>query len=153
MASPLKKHLTPEEIARLSSSYLKEGKRQDIWEITDIVIENKILIAHIRMRSHYISPTDKGGFHLTILSTLEFLSQLMMIFVHVQAGYAEKTKEGWMLESAISCKRTIRDKENIEVRMELASMKKVKGSILVVSKSQVSDKDGLYEATLKGLLS
>jgi hypothetical protein len=153
MTAPLKKTLSPQEIANLSSPYLSGGIRQDVWDIVDISVEDKLMVAHVRMRSLYTSPTDKGGFHLTILSTLEFLSQLMMIFVHVWAGYSEKTKEGWMLESSISCKRAIRDSQNIEVRMRLASIRKVKGSILITTKSEVSDKDGLFEATLKGLLS
>lgn len=144
--------MTRTEIAKLASPYLKEEKRHDVWEIADIVIEDKTLIAHIRMRSHYTSPSDKSGFHLTILSTLEFLSQLMLIFVQVWGGYTEKTKEGWMLESSISCKRAIRDPENIEVCMNLASIKKVKGSIIAVTKSKVSDKNGRFEATLKALL-
>jgi hypothetical protein len=145
--------LTRTEIDNLSSPYLKEGKRMDLWEITDVIIDDKALVAHIRMRSHYTSSTDKGGFHLTILSTLEFLSQLMLIFVQSWGGYTEKIKEGWMLESSLSCKRAIRDSEKIEVRMNLVSVKKVKGSILAVTKSKVSDSNnGLFEATLKALL-
>lgn len=148
-----KKRLTHEEINKLSSPYLRDGKRHDVWEITDITVEEKTMVAHIRMRSTYTSPTDKGGFHLTILSTLEFLSQLMMIFVHVWAGYPEKTKEGWMIKSDINCKRAIRDSQHIEVRMKITSIRKVQDKVLIVTKSEVSDKEGLFEATLKGLLS
>ena len=153
MKVTLKKHLSHEEIDKLSSPFLKEGKQQDAWEITDIRIEDKILTAKVRMRTHYTSPSDKGGFHMTLFSTLEILSQLMIIFTHVWAGYTEKTKEGWMLESDIVCKSAIRDPENITVSMELTSVRKVKGSILIVTTSKISDGDGLFEATLKGILS
>jgi len=151
-ASP-KKRLTRQEIDKLSSPYLGGGIRQDRWEIVDIQVEDKSMVAHVRFDSTYTSPTDKGGFHLTILSTLEFLSQLMMIFVHVWAGYPEKTKEGWMIKSDINCKRAIRNSQNIEVRMKITSIRKVKDKVLILTKSEVSDEEGLFEASLKGLLS
>lgn len=148
-----KKILSQEEIARLSSVYLNEGRKQDAWELSHIEIEDKILTARIKMRSHYISPTDPNGFHLTIFSTLEFLSQLTIIYAHVWAGYTEKTREGWMIASSISSKQTIRDPENIQVRMEVASIKKVGENILAVTSSRVFDSSGLFEARLKGFLS
>jgi len=37
--------------------------------------------------------------------------------------------------------------------MTMSSVRKVKGSILITTKSQITDKDGLFESTLKGLLS
>lgn len=153
MTASKKKRLTREEIERLSSPYLSGGIRKDKWEIIDVEVEDKTMVAHVRFVSTYTSPTDKGGFHLTILSTLEFLSQLMMIFVHVWAGYTEKTKEGWMIKSEIDCKRAIRDSQNIEVRMKITSIRKVQDKVLILTKSEVSDKDGLFEASLKGLLS
>lgn len=154
MTAPVKKRLTREEIEKLSSPYLRDGKRHDAWEIMDVEVDDKQMTAHIRMVSHYTSPTDKGGFHLTILSTLEFLSQLMMIFVHVWAGYSEKTKEGWMIESHIDCIRAIRDKDNIKVQMKITKVRKMKDNILIFTKSQVTDRHGgLFESSLKGLLS
>ena len=153
MTSVIKKKLNPEEIARLSSAYLNEGRAKEAWEISHIEIEDKILTARIRMRSCYTSPTDPEGFHLTIFSTLEFLSQLMIIYVHVWAGYTKKTKEGWMVDCSISSKHAIRDPENIQVRMEVTSIKKVQDNILIVTKSRVSDSNGLFEARLKGFLS
>lgn len=147
------RRLSPDEITRLSSYYLAEGKQLDRWEITHIDIADRLLTANIRMRSCYASPSDPGGFHLTPFSTLEFLSQLTIIFIHAWAGYTEKTREVWMIESAISCKNAIRDTQNIQVRMRLASAKKVGERILFVTKSKVLDKQGLFEVELKGLLS
>ena len=152
MANNVKRQLTADEINRLSSPYIKEGKHHDVWDIVDITVDDKLMIAHISMKSYYTSGTDQGGFHLTILSALEFLSQLMVIFVHVWAGYTEKTKEGWMLESSMAYRRAIRDPQNIEVQMKITSVRKVGESILITTKSQITDSDGLFEATMKGLL-
>ncbi len=148
-----KRILSQEEIARISSVYLNEGRSQDVWEISHIEIEDNILTARIRMRSYFISPTDQEGFHLTMYPPIEFLSQLMIIYVHVWAGLAEKTQEGWMIESSFSSKRAIRDPENIQVRMEVTSIRNIKGRIFVVAESQVFDQHGLFEAKMKCLLS
>lgn len=148
-----KKILSQEDISRLSSEYLNEGRKLEDWEITYVEIEEKTLTARVRMRSHFISPTDSSGFHLTIFSTLEFLSQLTIIYGHVWAGLIDKTMEGWMIECSISSKRPIRDPENIEVRMEVSSIKKLGDNILAITNSQVTDSGGLFEARLKGFLS
>ena len=148
-----RKILTQDEIKRLSSVYLSTGRKQEIWEISHVEIEDNVLTARIIMRSYYISSTDSGGFHLTIFSTLEFLSQLIIIYAHVWAGLTDKTREGWMIESSISSKRMIRDPENIQVRMEVSSIKKLGANILAVTESQVFDSTGLFEARLKGFLS
>ncbi len=106
------------------------------------------------MKSRYISPTDPSGFHLTIFSTLEFLSQLTIIYAHVWAGYAEKSKEGWMIDSSITSKRAVRDPENIIVHMEVKSIKKIGDKMMAITQSRVSDdQGGLFEARLKGFLS
>jgi len=147
--------LSPPQVKKLSSSYLSSEKKKDLWEIVDVEVTGMVLEARVRMRSHYVSPSDPGGFHLTQVCTLEFLSQLMIIFVHVLAGYPEKTQEGWMIDSHIACKRAVRDPENIMVRMEAISMRKVKKSILISVKAEVTDEKnkGLFKASLKGLLS
>jgi hypothetical protein len=152
MSSPVKKHLNSKEITKFSSHYLNEGRKQENWEIVHIDIDGKILTAHVHMRSRYISKTDSSGFHLTIFSTLEFLSQLLIIYAHVWAGLPKKTREGWMIESSIRSKSSVRDPENIHVRMEVASIRKVKNNILAVTHSKVFDDSGSFEATLKGFL-
>lgn len=153
MKIPDRKILTAEEIASLSSVYLAEGRKQESWEIKNIEIENNLLTARIRMKSVYISPTDTSGFHLTIFSTLEFLSQLTIIYAHVWAGLDKKIREGWMIECSVTSGQTIRDPNNIEVNMEVISIKKVGENILAVTKSRVFDSTGQFEARLKGFLS
>jgi hypothetical protein len=148
-----KRKLNPEEIDKISSVYLKTGRSQDIWEVTDVEIDNNILTARIRMRSYFISPTDNAGFHLTMYPPIEFISQLMIIYVHVWAGLPEKTQEGWMIESSFSSKKAIRDPENIQVRMEVTSIRKIKDKIYIVAATKVFDQEGFFEAKMKCLLS
>ena len=113
--------LSPEEVREISSPYLQHGRAEDVWEIKDIEIEDKFIRANIRMKSFYQSPTDNNGFHLSPFSTLEFVSQLNIIYGHIWAGADKKTREAWMLESNVACKEPIRSTENIHVEMEFKS--------------------------------
>ncbi|MFI3191050.1 hypothetical protein BCS42_08045 [Crenothrix sp. D3] len=154
MKLPIEKELTTEEIAKLSSVYLTEGRKQENWEILEVNIKNDILKARIRMISSCISPFDKTDFHLPAFPILEFLSQLAIIYGHIWAGYTEKTREVWLIESNIISKKAIRNPDNIQVTIKVVSIKKVGQNILAIIQSQVfDDQGGLFEARIKGFLS
>jgi hypothetical protein len=154
MKVTLHKTLGLAEIKDLSSVYLDEGIKQESWQITSIEINGPVLQAKIRMTSTNISPTDAAGFHLTIFSTMEFLSQLANIYFHVWAGYQKKTREVWMRECSISCKQPIRDADNILARLEVKSLKQVGEQALGLIQYDVSDPaGGCFQGRLKGVLS
>ena len=141
------------QIADLSSSYIDEGVKKDSWEILSINISNNMLKAEIRMTSFFVSPTDPGGFHLTIFSTQEFLAQLANIFLHVKANFKIKSRETWMRECAITSRKVIRDPENILVEMDVFGLKKIQDSLVSMARCRVYDNQGgLFTARIKGLL-
>ncbi len=146
--------LSHDDIKGLLSDYLYQGRKQESWEIEQIQVEDKRLTAKVMMTSTYVSGTDQGGFHLTIFSTLEFLSQLMIIYAHVWAGFPEKTREGWMIESKTKSVRVIRNPENIQIEMDVTRMKQRGDNLYCIANYKVTDdQDGLFEVTLKGFLS
>lgn len=148
-----KQELTANEIEKLSSHYLNYGRKQESWKIDNVIVENEKLSAKVSMTSLYLSQTDEKGFHLTIFSTLEFLSQLLIIYGHVWAGLKEKTQEGWMVESSIRTTRAIRNPENIRVVMQVRT-KKVGVHLYGMANCEVTDdQGGLFEVMLKGFLS
>ena len=150
----LKKSLSVDEISRLSSDYLDSGVKKEAWKITRVDIDGPVLNACIRMTSTCASVTDEAGFHLTIFSTMEFLSQLANIYFHAWAGYEDKTREVWMRESSISCIQAIRDADNIMVRLEVKSLKKAGDNALGLIHYEVTDTGGgRFEGRLKGVLS
>lgn len=153
MSEIIKTSLNAEDIINISSVYLNEGRKQKAWEILHVDIVGMQLDADIRMRSRYISETDPDGFHLTIFSTLEFLSQLAIIYGHVWADEKKKTREAWMVGCTIKSRRIIRDPENIHVSMNVRSMKKLKDNYLMMADCRVYDECGLFEVTLKGFVS
>lgn len=153
MSLKLQLKLDRDGIDALSSRYIDEGVKQDAWEITGIEIDDAILRARIRMTSFFVSPTDPGGFHLTIFSTQEFLAQLANIYLHVAAGFERKERETWMRESTITSRKTIRDPENIQVEMDFFGLKKLGDGVISMANCRVFDADGgLFTARLKGLL-
>ncbi len=83
MEVTLHKKLDQLEIQQLSSEYLDTGIKKESWEITEVDIDGPVLLAKLRMTSTCASETDEIGFHLTIFSTMEFLSQLANIYFHV----------------------------------------------------------------------
>jgi hypothetical protein len=154
MNVPASIRLNADDIGKLSSAYLNEGRKLESWQIEDVDIRGKQLTARVSMRSIYVSGTDSKGFHLTIFSTLEFLSQLMIIYAHVWAGLEQKTKEGWMLESTTRSVRAIRDPARINVEMDVVSMRKRGENLYCVADYRVmDDQGGLFEVSLKGFLS
>ena len=117
MKAPAPLRLSVADIQNLSSHYLNEGRKQESWQIEEIEINGQRLTAKVSMRTTYVSDADAKGFHLTIFTTLEFLSQLMIIHAHVWAGLRKKIREGWMVESSTRCVRATRDPSNIKVEM------------------------------------
>lgn len=116
-------------------------------------VVDHVLFATIDMLSTSPSQTDRGGFHLTSFSTMEFLSQLKIIHAHHEAGFEKKEREGWMLESHIKCKRSIRSVENIKVKMVFTTFKITGSKIMATCDAEVTDdQGGLFEAQLKSML-
>jgi hypothetical protein len=153
MTSEPRKQLTPEDIAALSSPYIDRGVKKDAWEIVTMDIDGRLVKARIRMTAFFVSPTDSGGFHLTIFSTQEFLAQLANIYLHVAAGYETKSRETWMRQSDIISRSTIRDPDNIGVDMEFVGLKRLGETLAALVNCRVfDDRGGLFTARLKGLL-
>jgi hypothetical protein len=147
------KTYSSDDVNAISSHYLKEGRKQESWEIESIEIDQRVLRARVAMTSLYVSATD-SGFHLTIFSTLEFLSQLMIIYAHDWAGLPKKLREGWMVESIARAVRQIRNPDDIRVEMKVRQMRKRGENLICIADFRVTDDaDGLFEVSLKGFLS
>jgi hypothetical protein len=145
--------LGPAEIAAFLSPYLAEGRRQEVWRIEEVTIDGQRLEARVSMTSTYVSATDPRGFHLTAFATLEFVSQLVIIYGHVWAGLDRKTREGWLLEASIRTDKAIRDPERIDVSIVTPSVRRVRENVIGVSDFTVRDRlGGEFSGRLKSFL-
>ena len=153
MKPELELRLGASDIARLSSVYIDEGTKRDVWKIGEVRIQDHLLTAEVQMKTFFVSPTDPRGFHLTIFSTQEFLAQLSNIYLHLAAGYREKERETWMSESSIVTKSPIRDPHSISVEMEFFKLKRLGDALFARARCRVFDaRGGLFTAELKGML-
>jgi len=145
--------LSREEIVALSSVYIDKGIKQESWQIEQISFRGTLLAAKVRMTSTFISPTDPGGFHLTIFCTQEILAQLANIHLHVLAGHRTKCRESWMRECSFNYRNVIRSTENIQVEMDMVSQRWAGDTFVGKEYCRMfDDKGGLFIATLKGML-
>ncbi|MGW8168724.1 MAG: hypothetical protein ACWGHH_01830 [Sulfurovaceae bacterium] len=142
-----------DEIKDLSSHYLNEGRKQETWQIDHVRIDDMTAEAKISMVTRYLSATDNNEFHLTIFSALEFLSQLMIVYMHIWSGRQKKVGEGWMIESSMRAVRVIRDPENILVSMRVEKIRERGANLYCIASYKITDThDGLMEVRLKGFL-
>lgn len=153
MKNELQMRLSADEIAALSSAYIDKGIKQEAWQIQDVEIDGSLLRARVKMTSYFISPTDPGGFHMSIFVTQEIISQLANIYMHVAAGLKTKSRESWMRECSFIYRKVIRDGENIQVEMDFVKQKWLAETLLVRVNCRMTDSSGgLFTAKLKGLL-
>ena len=152
----MSKSLSKEQIAETSSTYLQQGRKLESWEITEVIINDDSLTAVVTMTETSASETDNQGFHLTVFSSLEFLSQLMIVYAHDWAGIDAKVREGWMVESSIKCLGSLRGDEFV-VEMDILKMRKRGPNLYCHANftiTETSKPDGdKFVATLKGFLS
>ena len=147
----MKNILYANEILEISSPYLNEGRKDDVWKIEQIKVDGTQSISKVSMEKYYISDKDVG-FHLSSFSALEFLSQIFIIHHHVLSNQSQKTQEAWMMETSIKCKKAIRNPENITVLAELLYKKKIGSKFLGSIKAQIQDENGLFEAQIKAII-
>ncbi|MDZ4731704.1 MAG: hypothetical protein SH820_17375 [Xanthomonadales bacterium] len=153
MKKDLDLDLNREEIRALSSVYIDRGIKQEAWEIQTINFTGTMLTATVSMTSTFISPTDPEGFHLTIFCTQEILAQLANIHLHVTAGHMTKCRESWMRECHFNYRNVIRRPHDIKVEMDMVSSRWAADTLVgKVECRMTDDQDGLFIATLKGML-
>lgn len=147
------KRLGPDDLVPISSPYLSGGRRDESWTIDWVEIGEDKLQAAVLINSPYISASDAGGFHVTIFSALEVVSQLLIVYMHVWAGLEEKVREVWMVESQTRSIEAIRDR-TISVEMQATKMRKVGARIYSTVQFRVKGSSGgLFEISLKCFLS
>ena len=149
----MNKRFNFDEIKALSSEYIDKGIKQESWQIDELVVEGNILKAKAHMTSYFVSPTDPEGFHLSAFCSLEILSQLANILLHVVAGHTEKCCETWVRECTFTYRNPIRNGENIQIEMKAFNARIIGEKLIGWTKCKVfDDQGGLFEAQLKGML-
>jgi|LauGreSBDMM110SN_4_FD.fasta_scaffold03603_3 hypothetical protein len=123
-------HLSAEEINNLSSDYISEGIKIERWSIKSMSISNEGAHLVLMINQASISDSDPNGFHLSFLTAMEMLAQMMVIYLHKKAGLTTKCREIWVSSINSDFKKPIRAKDNILIDMVQIKLQ-TKGSSLV----------------------
>ena len=133
------KELKQSEWEPISSKYLSEGRKSEKWLINSVELGQGSLLADISMANIFEDSTSNQKFHLPAYAALEFVSQLQIIYMHLWAGYQEKTREVWMIESRFKAHFPIYDSQSIKVKMEIEKIKSRDNNIYCTATHRVFD--------------
>lgn len=109
--------LSQEEIKSLSSDYISHGLKNEKWSIREMKITDKGAMLLLSMDQTAVSSTDDQGFHLSFLTAMEMLAQMMVIYLHQKAGLKTKCREIWVSRIDSKFIKPIRDSNHITIEM------------------------------------
>jgi hypothetical protein len=114
--------LSHQEILNLSSGYINEGLKKEKWAINAMTIDTSNVEVSLSMTETAYSTANNSNFHLSFLTAMEMIAQMMVIYLHYQANYEYKTREIWV--SSISSKfiKPISDPNNIHIKMKTSKL-------------------------------
>jgi hypothetical protein len=114
--------LSHQEILNLSSDYINEGLKKEKWTINAMTIDTSNVQVSLSMTETAFSTANNANFHLSFLTAMEMIAQMMVIYLHYQANYEYKTREIWV--SSISSKfiKPISDPNNICIKMKTSKL-------------------------------
>ncbi len=139
--------LSTKEIQNLSSDYISIGLKKEKWIIKQMSISSEVVIVDLMMTDLAFSSNDKSGFHLSFLTAMEMIAQMMVIYLHHQAGYKVKTREIWVSRINSKFIKPIRDPNNISIKMIPRKIKTKGDSLVCDAECEItSSSDGLFQS-------
>lgn len=103
----------------ISSDYLRAGYKEDDFELTGIVVEEKRVIGAARVNS-FFPPTD-GEFHLSSAMGTIWIQQLAVIYAFHDIGVKVKDREVYLREFSMKCRSRIVNLESIPLELAVTS--------------------------------
>jgi hypothetical protein len=134
--------LSRQEILNLSSDYINEGLKKEKWRINAMTIDSSNVEVSLSMTETAFSSTNNSNFHLSFLTTMEMIAQMMVIYLHYQANYQYKTREIWV--SSISSKfvKPISDPNNINIKMKAIKLLRKGENLICDASCEVTGSSG-----------
>jgi hypothetical protein len=139
---PGSQRVLPDRYEPLMSSYLRDGRRGEVWHINWIEWDGQALRASARLDGSAGSGTDGGRFHLSIFSAREMEAQLGIIGLHLKLGLSRKTAEVWHLKGTEKCLKAITDSHDVGFEIHYRLRRSSSGKLLNQQCSRISDAQG-----------
>ena len=111
----------------ISSDYLRAGYKEDDFELTSIVVEEKRVIGTVRV-NRFFSPMD-GEFHLSSAMGTIWIQQFAVIYAFHDSGVTVKDREVYLREFSMKCRSRIVNLENIPLELAVTSRGERSGRI------------------------
>lgn len=126
----------------LMSTYLSNGRRQEVWYINWIEWDGDVLRASARLEGWASSATDNNRFHLSIYAAREIDAQLSIIGMHLRLGLPKKTAEVWLLKCVENCEAAITTPEDVRFEMSFRFRRSQSGKLLSERLGRIYDQAG-----------
>ena len=112
------------EYGPISSDYLRAGYKEDDFELTSILVEEKRVVGAVKV-NRFFPPMD-GEFHLSSAMGTIWIQQLAVIYAFHDSGVAVKDREVYLRDFSMKCRSRIVNLQNILLELEVTS-KAVRG--------------------------
>ena len=129
------RRVSEDEYGPRSSSYLKEGYKDDDFELTNVMVGEGIAIGSVKMNKFF--PPMDGEFHLSAAMAMIWMSQLGTIYTFCDADVPKKDREIYLRDFSMKCRQRIVELNEILLEVEITSKAERGGRIHYRSKFDI----------------
>lgn len=113
------KRYSEDQYGPISSDYLSAGYKEDDFELTSIMLEEKRVLGAVKVH-RFFAPMD-GKFHLSSAMGTIWIQQLAVIYAFHDSGVKVKDREVYLRDFSMKCRSRIVDLQNILLELEVKS--------------------------------
>lgn len=106
-----------EDYGPRSSSYLKEGYKDDDFQLTNVMVGDKIAFGSVKVNKFF--PPMDGEFHLSAAMAMIWLSQLGTIYSFYDIDAPKKDREIYLRNFSMKCRQRIVELNEILLEVEI----------------------------------
>ena len=101
----ISRRLTVDDYGPRSSVYLREGYKEDDFELTNVMIAEATAFGSVKVNKFF--PPMDGEFHLSAAMAMLWISQLATIYSFYDNGLPTKDREIYLRAFSMKCRKRI----------------------------------------------
>ena len=113
------RRLTEDDYGPRSSSYLREGYKDDDFELTNVLVGETRAIGSVKVNKFF--PPMDGEFHMSATMAVIWISQLATIFSFYDNGLPRKDREIYVRDLTMKCRERVVELSEIFLEIEITS--------------------------------
>ena len=123
----ISRRLTVDDYGPRSSVYLREGYKEDDFELTNVMIAEATAFGSVKVNKFF--PPMDGEFHLSAAMAMLWISQLATIYSFYDNGLPTKDREIYLRAFSMKCRKRIVELNDILLEIEVTSRAERSGTI------------------------